>query len=951
MLDEIKEQIRNFFESRLIPVAVVFVLLFCILVNRMFQLQIAQTDSYAKTATKFSEQTRSIKASRGNIYDCNGVLLAYNKLSYNVTFTASDKSDELTSEERNAMIYRLLKILERKGEKLSVEFYIEFDKRGNPQFNISGNTLLRFKAEVFGTTVEKLTQEKRDMSAPEVYEFLRSDAGTDSPKFLIDDKYDTDTTLQIMAVRYAMYINRYKKYQPIILAQDVSDETVAAIKENNNELPGVDIEEDSTRVYKKSKYFAHILGYTGAVSVERLAKLQEEDPGTSYTTSDQIGISGIESTYEEYLKGDKGSEIMTINETTHRVESVAREKNPIAGNDVYLSIDSKLQEECYKLLEEHIAGVLIANINNGSSAGSRGHSAAEIKVPIYDVYSALIENNIIDASRFTDKDASPLEKSTHKKYKQKSKVIKNRMKRILDVDSKTTEAELSDAMAEFIDYFYQVLKDDGTILVDDVDTSDVVFKKYVAEKVSLSQFLQHAISKSWVDLSKLEIGEQYFSTEEIYEKLVAYGMDLLEHDTKYPKMVYSYMIHQYELSGRDCCLLLFDQGAIKYNASDYEKVERSLISPYSFIIKKIKRLEITPGDLGLEPCSGSLIVTDVNTGKVKAMVSYPSYDNNKMANQVDSEYFYNYLTQANSSPLLNRSVQQQLAPGSTFKVVSSVAALEESIVTPGTTIYDHVRFDQINPSPSCWKSSGHGNLRVATAIEASCNYFFYDVGFKLGYGKSNGYVNDTKGLERLEKYADMFGLTDKSGVEITESEPRFSTTDIVRSSIGQATHAYTPVQIARYVTTVANDGTCYDLTLIDQIKDVEGSVVLKNKANVRNTVELKQSTWDNIHEGMYRVTNGSNSSTTSLFANLKKKVAGKTGTAQQNEYHANHAWFMSYAPYSNPEISVTCLIPNGYSSSNAAQTVRDVYKYYFNDGKKKVSGEVKMPESSTNTMD
>lgn len=950
MLDIIKEHIKNFFESRLLPVAVVFVLLFCILINRMFQLQIAQTDTYVQSAAKLSEQTRSIKASRGNIYDCNGVLLAYNKLSYNVTFTASDKSDELTSEEKNTMIYRLLKILEREDEKLSVEFYIEFDKRGNIQFNISGNALLRFKAEVFGTTVEKLTQEKRDMSAAEIYEFLRADMGTDSPKFMIDDKYDKDTTLQIMAVRYAMYINRFKKYQPIILAQDVSDKTVAAIKENNNELPGVDIEEDSTRVYKKSKYFAHILGYTGAVSVEKLAQLQEENPNTSYTTSDQIGISGIENTYEEYLKGDKGSEVLTINETTHRVESVERKKEPVAGNDVYLSIDSKLQEECYKLLEEHIAGVLIANINNGSSAGSRGRSASEIKVPIYDVYSALIENNIINASRFTDKDASALEKKTYSKYKKKSKKIIKKMRQILDVDSKITETELSDSMAEFIDYFYQALKEDGTILVDEVDTSDAVFRKYVADKVSLSQFLQHAISKSWVDLGKLEIGEQYFSTEEIYEKLIAYGMELLEQDTEYPKMVYSYMIHQYELSGRDCCLLLFDQGAIKYNASDYEKLERSLMSPYSFIIKKIKKLEITPGDLGLEPCSGSLIVTDVNTGKVKAMVSYPSYDNNKMANQVDSDYFYNYLTQANSSPLLNRSVQQQLAPGSTFKVVSSVAALEEGVVSPGTTIYDHVKFDEINPSPSCWKRSGHGNLRVATAIEASCNYFFYEVGFRLGYGKSSGYVNDTKGLERLKKYADMFGLTDKSGVEITESEPHFSTTDIVRSAIGQATHAYTPIQISRYVTTVANSGTCYDLTLIDKIKDVKGETILKNKANVRNTVELKQSTWDNIHEGMYRVANVNGSAAT-MFSGMKKKVAGKTGTAQQNEYHANHAWFMSYAPYNNPEISVTCLIPNGYASSNAAQTVRDVYKYYFSDGKKKVSGKVKMPENSTNTMD
>ncbi len=141
-------------------------------------------------------------------------------------------------------------------------------------------------------------------------------------------------------------------------------------------------------------------------------------------------------------------------------------------------------------------------------------------------------------------------------------------------------------------------------------------------------------------------------------------MKLLDDDVDYPKMVYSDLIHQHELSGRDLCLLLFDQGDIKYNADEYEKLKLGLMSPYSFIIKKIRNLEITPGDLGLEPCSGSLVVTDVNTGQVKAMVSYPSYDNNKMANQVDSDYFNNYLTQATSSPLLNRPVQEKLAPGS-----------------------------------------------------------------------------------------------------------------------------------------------------------------------------------------------------------------------------------------------------------------------------------------------
>lgn len=185
-----------------------------------------------------------------------------------------------------------------------------------------------------------------------------------------EETYDDETALQIMAVRYAMYINRFKNYQSIVLAQDVDDKTVAAIKENNNELPGINIEEDATRVYKKSKYFAHILGYTGSVTTERLEELREENPNTPYTTFDQIGISGVESSYEEYLCGEKGSEKLTVNETTMRIEDVEREKEPVAGNNLYLTIDATLQEECYKLLEEHIAGVLIANINNSDSAVS-----------------------------------------------------------------------------------------------------------------------------------------------------------------------------------------------------------------------------------------------------------------------------------------------------------------------------------------------------------------------------------------------------------------------------------------------------------------------------------------------------------------------------------------------------------------------------------------------------
>lgn len=953
MWNTIKEAVQGFFQSRLLPISVVYILLFAILVNRLFQLQIVEGENYSQQSIKKSTYTRNIKATRGNIYDCNGKLLAYNELSNNVTLELNDKISKLSSEETNKVIYQLLQILERNGESLSIEFYIEKDKKGRFRYNLTGNSLLRFKKEAFSAqTMEELTQEQRDISAEGLFLFLRNDTGSNSPKFLIGEEYDEDTALQIMSVRYAMFMNRFKKYQPIILAADVSEKTVAAIKENSADLPGIDISEDTTRIYNDSVYFAHILGYTGGVTSEKLEELETQDPDTDYTTSDQIGISGIESSFENYLKGSKGSETLRINESSGQVIDIVDQTEPVAGNDLYLTIDADLQEECYHLLEEHIAGILLSKLNNSPSAGSRGESAERIRIPIYDVYNALIQNNVIDVSRFTDTDASSLEKSTYKKYKAKAKSIIRNMRKYLAADSDTLFKDLSDDMADFVSYFYSALKKENIILIGDIDTTDATYKEYQNGKISLSKYLQHAISQNWVDLSVLDIGESYFSTEEIYEKLVDYGFNtILEDDPTFRKMVYSYLIYHYELSGKDCCLLLFDQGDIKYNAKEYRDVKLGMTDPYNFLVKKIRNLDITPGQLGLDPCSGSLIVTDVNSGEVKAMVSYPSYDNNKMANQVDSDYFYSYLTQNTSSPLLNRPTQQKLAPGSTYKIVSSVAGLEEGVINPGKTIHDKVVYSKINkPWPHCWSKSGHGSVNVSGAIEVSCNYFFYEVGYKLS-GMVNGSVNNAKGLSKLKKYANMFGLTDTSGVEITESQPKFSEIDSVRSAIGQGSHAYTPIQLSRYVSTVANSGRCYDLTLVDQIKAVDGTIVLDNKAKVRNKVKISDSTWNAVHDGMYRVVNSAGSSIHSMFDNLKVKVAGKTGTAQQSKLHANHAYFISYAPYDNPEISVTCAIPNGFTSHNAAQTARDVYKYYFSKKHKKVSGKIKMPESDATHTD
>ena len=277
--------------------------------------------------------------------------------------------------------------------------------------------------------------------------------------------------------------------------------------------------------------------------------------------------------------------------------------------------------------------------------------------------------------------------------------------------------------------------------------------------------------------------------------------------------------------------------------------------------------------------------------------------------------------------MINRPLQQRTAPGSTFKMITSVAGISEGVLGLHEKIATKVVFGKANLNPRCWSSRSHGSIDVTDAIQVSCNYFFYEVGYRLSL--ENGNYNSNKGLAALKKYASLFGLDSKSGIELAEYSPNISDKDSVRSAIGQGTHNYTPAQLARYVTTVANRGTCYDLTIIDKIKDTEDNIVLDNKANVHSNIEIKNSIWDAVQEGMYKVVNGPKSSIASMFKEVGVKVAGKTGTAQESKMKPNHALFVSFAPYENPELAAAVVIPNGYTSSNAAKLARNIYQYYF----------------------
>ena len=207
-------------------------------------------------------------------------------------------------------------------------------------------------------------------------------------------------------------------------------------------------------------------------------------------------------------------------------------------------------------------------------------------------------------------------------------------------------------------------------------------------------------------------------------------------------------------------------------------------------------------------------------------------------------------------------------------------------------------------------------------MEVSCNYFFYDVGYRLSF-KDNTF-NEEEGLKALYQYADFYGLTEKSGIEITESAPQVSDNDPVRSAIGQGSNSFTSVGLARYVSAIANSGTVYQLTLLDHVADQQGNLLKKFEPEVRNTIDMPKNYWDSLHKGMRMVVQNKK-----YFNDLAVEVAGKTGTAQQTSTRPSHALFVCYAPYQNPEIAIATRIPFGYSSDYAAQVTRDIVKYYY----------------------
>lgn len=923
---------QNFKASRLVLLGFGYMGLLCIMIFRLYHLQIINGESYQKNYLQKTEKTVAIPATRGNIFDANGKLLAYNRLSYNVTI--KDSGEYRKALQRNQMYYRLIQILNAHGETVTGRLEIGLNENNEFYYtSVNEEARKRFLRDFYGLKrVSELTGDGGKYPSEISAEELLNKRFLSYKLNLLTDEEGKPVTLsnleklELVNIRYTIGLTAYRSYESATVVTHVKDETRVDILENQAKLLGVNCEQTTERVYNDAVPFSSLIGYVGKMPDEQLKELREKNP--DYTLSDTIGRTGIEEYMEQDLHGKKGSRTMYVDNVGHVME-VESETEPVAGNDVYLSIDRDLQVGIYHQLEQHLAGIVAAKLVNEDNPNTETTDSTARLIPVKDAYYQLIGNNVLSLDHMKGDSASETERYIAERLSAYSESSLAAMREQLMNPSPLNMAELPNDQRAFLYFMYTSLTsaDSGVISKDKIDSNKDYYARWKADSISLREFLQDGIKDGWVNTTAIKGIKKYAGAEEVYEALVNSSLESLKTDPDFEKLLCQYMIRNNLVGGRELCLALYDQGVLEPDpAAQAELAAGGPAYAYSFFVRLVSELKITPAQLALDPCTAGCVVTDVTTGKVKALVSYPGYDNNRLTNTMDAKY-YNRLVKDESLPLYNNATQARKAPGSTFKPITAIAALEENVVGLNDTVNCTGIYDAITPPLRCWIYPGrHGVQNIVAGIRNSCNVFFADLGHRLATNPQGEY-DPALGIARLNKYATMFGLDQKSGVEIIENDPMISDQSPERSAIGQGTNSFANVQLSRYVTALANRGTVFDLSVLDRVTDWQGEAIRSYDPNVIRTMEVKPENWDAVQQGMRGVVESGSASR--IFKGVEVNIAGKTGTAQESKTRANHAFFISFGPYESPKLAVTVNIPYGYTSANAASVAKDVYRLCF----------------------
>ena len=907
------------FRNRATILAAVSVLIACILTGRLFYLQIIRGEQYTESFEESVTKRVSIPAKRGRILDRNGNVLAESKAVRNITIVDNTGNTSEENDRLNHIIQKTLEILSDHDETAVDDFGIVWNG-SRFKFTNDGFAQLRFLADVYGyADTETLSDEEKSSSAEDVVLML-------ADRYRIEKDMTTSKKSRLLLdsvkIRYKLALNAFQKYIPTVIAENVSKETVNDIVAERD-LDGVSSQSSYQRVYYDSEYLSDVTGYISQISPDQLS--ENED---IYSAGDLVGTVGIEASMEELLRGKSGYRSISV-DNLGREKAELSFKSPEEGNDLWLTIDRDLQIAAYRIVEKNMTDIILSKMTDSVSSFeiTEETDGSDILIPAADVYAAML-SYIIDRDHFEADDASDNELQMLGIFNSYLESVKMMIRSELE-SVRTSYEYATTEQREYSTYIIRALYDQGVLNSDEIDTDDDVYREWtVSGTTSMGDFLYHAAESGWID--KDVIGTDSDNPDEIFSALVQYILDEPCNDYSFGSIVCKYMMESGAANGDLVCLILFDQGLFDPSETTRSSIENGEYrASFNYARKLIQNGYLTPGELHLYPYSGSVVITDPYNGDVLAMVSYPGYDCNRIQ---DSSYMEEVVRNP-SKPMLNHCTQQRTAPGSTFKMVTAAAGISEEVIDTSETISCSGKFEKIDPSPQCWiYPDSHGWQNLEGAIANSCNMYFYEVGYRLG--EEEGEFDNETGIDILAGYAARYGLDRESGVEIEEASPSVATRDVVRAAIGQSNNGYTTASLARYVAAVAAEGDLYDLTLLDHSEDSSGKQIEEYASKPLDSLDMSEEYWESIKNGMRRVC-APKAAFSSIYrydddGNRERiTAAGKTGTAQQAFNMPNHALFLGFAPFDDPEIAISVRIPNGYSSEYAARIAGQVLQYYF----------------------
>ncbi len=918
-MKDVFKLIISFLTNRLFVIFVVLILMFSVLFARLFNLQIINGSKLEEEFELSVLRDIEIEGQRGLIYDRNGTPLAINEVAYTVQYDNS-----VYTSNRNELLLNLIRILHKNGDVISIDFPIFINKDNKYEFIDTSYKVLRLRKDFFeDRDTGELTEEEANYNEDELMMYLINDFFKIEDDFIIENKMSMHELLDMVIIRYALWAKGYYKFIPQEISSNISDESLAEISENREALLGVTIIEDPIRHYLYPEYTAHIIGYTGTISDDALPEFKPY----GYDQNDIIGRIGIEEAMELYLHAQDGSQRVEV-DIYGRTQNIIEEVEPIAGKDVYLTIDLELQKATQDLLVKQLNNLVSQKlVLNMPTYG-------ETRLPLLkDVYYNLIDNETINISKILESTEDSFSNNLFydyiNYYTERNEEIYNNLL--------ISNVLLNENLERYNNYILDTLQSDR--ILSNNHKLSTGYLDYSNDNISFKGLLNYYIKEDYITLDKEENLTINMSDTKRYEYLVD---SIIKADYfkrhEFIQNIIMEMIDFEKFSYLDLSMLLIEQKIVQVDEDTLNELLARKISPLNFMKQLITDIQLTPQQLALDPSTGGAVIVDVDTGDVLSLVSYPSYDNNKIA----SYEYYQKLLEDSTKPLYPTATQGKTAPGSTFKMMSAVAGLEEGVISEHDYITCTGHFTKINPNVACWIASyggAHGSINVTTAIAVSCNSFFNEVGYRLGITEE-GLYSPKQGVDTLSKYAKMFGLNTTTGIELSESKPSTpgnTTTGIVNpvtAAMGQEYNSYTPTQLARYMATVANGGTLYELTLIDRIYNSNGTLYMEPEPTITLVNEFKEDTIDMVHEGMIEVTTGSRGTARGFYYNFPVLVGGKTGTAEENKKRASHAVFASFAPGNNPEIAIVVVLPFSYtkpfSSGYIVGTVaRDLYAVYY----------------------